>query len=389
MSQEYFAILTAIGEAKHANAAVLGTKVDYATMAVGDGNGVVPMPDRLQTALVHQVRRAPINMADKDPANPAQIIVEQVIPETEGGWWIREAGIFDGDGDLIAVANVPPTYKPQLAEGSGRNQVVRIVLLVANAAVVNLKIDPAVVLATRQYVDSKIDAIPAATTDKKGLIEIATLAEVKAGTDSERAVVPATLAAVLKTSTASVWDTIPEEHIGDIIFVKGIGEMWWVDNEWLTGYRTKVCGMLAQSFDTIARSWTLPLRGGTFDRTLPKYRGLYSWIMENGLMVPAEDYKDHEGFFGDLGGGIIKTPNQDDMFWRAIGTDRDTANARAVGSYQADQFRSHVHAGFTPYGNVGASGTGRVTGNNDASTGAAGGAETRGVNTAIAAAILI
>lgn len=152
MNQPYFAILTEIGEAKHQNAAVLGVKVNYATMAVGDGNGAVPTPDRKQRKLVNQIRRQAINRASIDPENPSQIIVEQVIPEGDGGWWIREAGVFDDAGDLIAVASLPPTYKPQMAEGSGRTQVIRIVLLLSNASVVSLKIDPAVVLATRQDV---------------------------------------------------------------------------------------------------------------------------------------------------------------------------------------------------------------------------------------------
>lgn len=152
MNQPYFAILTEIGEAKHQNAAVLGVKVNYATMAVGDGNGAVPTPDRKQRKLVNQIRREAINRASIDPENPSQIIVEQVIPEGDGGWWIREAGVFDDVGDLIAVASLPPTYKPQMAEGSGRTQVIRIVLLLSNASVVSLKIDPAVVLATRQDV---------------------------------------------------------------------------------------------------------------------------------------------------------------------------------------------------------------------------------------------
>ncbi len=152
MNQPYFAILTEIGEAKHQNAAVLGVKVNYATMAVGDGNGAVPTPDRKQQKLVNQIRREAINRASIDPENPSQIIVEQVIPEGDGGWWIREAGVFDDAGDLIAVASLPPTYKPQMAEGSGRTQVIRIVLLLSNASVVSLKIDPAVVLATRQDV---------------------------------------------------------------------------------------------------------------------------------------------------------------------------------------------------------------------------------------------
>ncbi len=90
-----------------------------------------------------------------DPQNSSQIMAEQVIPETEGGWWIREVGLFDVTGALIAVGNCPESYKPRLAEGSGRTQTVRMVLITSSTENVTLKIDPAVVLATRKYVDDK------------------------------------------------------------------------------------------------------------------------------------------------------------------------------------------------------------------------------------------
>ncbi|CES62934.1 tail fiber domain-containing protein [Salmonella enterica subsp. enterica serovar Typhi] len=91
-----------------------------------------------------------------DPQNSSQIIAEQVIPENEGGWWIREVGLFDESGALIAVGNCPESYKPQLAEGSGRTQTVRMVLITSSTDNITLKIDPAVVLATRKYVDDKV-----------------------------------------------------------------------------------------------------------------------------------------------------------------------------------------------------------------------------------------
>lgn len=155
MSQTYFAILTAIGEAKLANATALGSTLQLTQMGVGDGNGSTPLPNRSQTALVRENRRAPLNRLFVDPANASQIIAEQVIPEEIGGWWIREIGLYDTDGNLCAVANCPDTYKPVLAEGSGRTQVIRVVLIVSNTAAVQLKIDPAIVLATRGYVDGE------------------------------------------------------------------------------------------------------------------------------------------------------------------------------------------------------------------------------------------
>ena len=156
MATKYYAVLTNVGAAKLANATALGAQVEITQMAVGDGNGVLPTPNPAQTALVHELRRAPLNSLSIDPNNANQIIAEQVIPEDEGGWWIREIGLFDKDGDMIAVANCAETYKPQLQEGSGRVQVVRMILIVSSTAAVTLKIDPSVVLATRQYVDDQI-----------------------------------------------------------------------------------------------------------------------------------------------------------------------------------------------------------------------------------------
>ncbi|TLU69598.1 phage tail protein [Enterobacter sp. MF024] len=155
MATKYFALLTNVGAAKLANATALGVQLEITQMAVGDGNGVLPTPDPAQTSLVHELRRASINTLTNDPVNTNQIIVEQVIPEDAGGWWIREIGLYDGDGDMLAVANCAETYKPLLQEGSGRVQVVRIILIVSSTQAITLKIDPSVVLATRQYVDDR------------------------------------------------------------------------------------------------------------------------------------------------------------------------------------------------------------------------------------------
>ncbi|EDW6593844.1 phage tail protein [Salmonella enterica subsp. enterica serovar Idikan] len=161
MATKYYAVLTNVGAAKLANATALGAQVEITQMAVGDGNGALPTPNPAQTALVHELRRAPLNSLSIDPNNTNQIIAEQVIPEDVGGWWIREIGLFDKDGDMIAVANCAETYKPQLQEGSGRVQVVRMILIVSSTAAVTLKIDPSVVLATRQYVDDQIIQVKA------------------------------------------------------------------------------------------------------------------------------------------------------------------------------------------------------------------------------------
>ncbi|WP_458024593.1 phage tail protein, partial [Providencia stuartii] len=150
---KYFALLTKLGENLLAQATALGTKIELTHMAVGDGGGKLPTPDTNQTKLIAEKRRAAINTLFIDDKNKNQIIAEQIIPESEGGWFIREIGLFDKAGNLIAVANCPETYKPQLTEGSGRTQSIRMVLIVSHTESVTLKIDPSVVLATRDYVD--------------------------------------------------------------------------------------------------------------------------------------------------------------------------------------------------------------------------------------------
>lgn len=179
MSQTYFSILTEAGEARFANATALGIAIKLTHMAVGDGAGDLPVPDRKQRSLVNETRRAPLNSLAQDTANPGQFVAEQVIPEGVGGWWIREIGLYDENGILCAVANCPPSYKPQLAEGSGRTQVVRMVFLVGSAEAVELKIDPSVVLATRQYCDSAI-AAELDKRDSKQSVRTATIANLPA-----------------------------------------------------------------------------------------------------------------------------------------------------------------------------------------------------------------
>ncbi|EOK6226934.1 phage tail protein [Escherichia coli] len=178
MSTKFYTLLTDIGAAKLASAAALGVPLKITHMAVGDGGGVLPTPDAKQTALVNEKRRAALNMLYIDPQNSSQIIAEQVIPENEGGWWIREVGLFDESGALIAVGNCPESYKPQLAEGSGRTQTVRMVLITSSTDNITLKIDPAVVLATRHYVDQQIEIHeqsrrhPSASLTEKGFVRL-------------------------------------------------------------------------------------------------------------------------------------------------------------------------------------------------------------------------
>ncbi|HAH9008285.1 TPA: phage tail protein, partial [Escherichia coli] len=133
-----------------------GRKVNITTMAVGDGGGKLPVPDAGQTGLIHEVWRHALNKISQDKRNSNYIIAELVIPPEVGGFWMRELGLYDDAGTLIAVANMAESYKPALAEGSGRSQTCRMVIIVSSVASVALTIDTTTVMATQDYVDDKI-----------------------------------------------------------------------------------------------------------------------------------------------------------------------------------------------------------------------------------------
>lgn len=178
-TSQFYAILTSVGAAKQANADALGIAWKITQMAVGDGNPTglenppLPMPDASARSLLNEWRRAPLNQLKVDENDGSIIVAEQVIPADVGGRWIRELALFDADGDMIAVANCPPTYKPLLDQGSGRTQVVRMNLIVSSSSNVQLKIDPSVVLATREWVTEEL-----AKQDFKHSVAVATTASI-------------------------------------------------------------------------------------------------------------------------------------------------------------------------------------------------------------------
>ncbi|ENN9152185.1 phage tail protein [Escherichia coli] len=157
MSTKFRTVITTAGAAKLAAAtAPGGRKVNITTMAVGDGGGKLPVPDAGQTGLIHEVWRHALNKISQDKRNSNYIIAELVIPPEVGGFWMRELGLYDDAGTLIAVANMAERYKPALAEGSGRSQTCRMVIIVSSVASVELTIDTTTVMATQDYVDDKI-----------------------------------------------------------------------------------------------------------------------------------------------------------------------------------------------------------------------------------------
>ncbi|WP_315065869.1 phage tail protein [uncultured Clostridium sp.] len=153
MAEKFYTILTSIGKSKLANSTVLGNKINLKTLQVGDGNGTYHEPSEDQTSLINKVWIGEISSISTDESNSNWIIIQTIIPATDGGFYIREAGIFDEEGDLIAVSKVSETYKPVISEGSAKDVSVKIVLEVSNADNVTLKIDPNIVVATKNDIE--------------------------------------------------------------------------------------------------------------------------------------------------------------------------------------------------------------------------------------------
>ncbi len=195
MAEQFYTILTAIGKAKVANSGALGTKVNFVKFKVGDGNGSYYNPTENQTELKNQVWEGNISSIYIDEENSNWIVIEAVIPTLVGGFTIREAGVFDDEGNLIAIGKYPETYKPVSSDGSTKDLLMRMILEVSNAENINLKVDPTIILATKkdiQVLESKFDKkieeinahlnditkkvdnikIPDGTTAEKGIVQL-------------------------------------------------------------------------------------------------------------------------------------------------------------------------------------------------------------------------
>ncbi|MEE7420086.1 phage tail protein [Escherichia marmotae] len=157
MSIKFKTVITTAGAAKLAAATTTsGQKVSITHMAVGDGNGNLPEPSASQTALNHEVWRGTLNKITQNSKAPNQVIAELVIPPEVGGFWMRELGLYDSTGTLIAVASMAESYKPLLTEGSGRAMTCRMIIIISDINAVSLSVDSTTIMATQDYVDDKL-----------------------------------------------------------------------------------------------------------------------------------------------------------------------------------------------------------------------------------------
>ncbi|WP_336724942.1 phage tail protein [Achromobacter ruhlandii] len=390
----YFGLLTKVGEAKEANAKALGLPVKITELEVGDGGGALPIPSRDQTSLIGPKHRAPINRIFVDPNNPAWLVVEQVIPEQFGGWWARELGLRDAEGDLIAVANCPPTYKPQMAEGSARTQVVRMVLQVSSTGNFSLKIDPAVVLATRGYVDEEVakrlgkddtaaaakklatarklsiaGAGTATAKDFDGQADVelqltaldmskatkGTLPVERGGTglttvaegclllgtkDGKlRAVAPTDLPPGARYPLVYPLASLPTQNVGPVI-VAELGATWiWIQTPEFTGYRSPDCGHIEYSASTQLNPGSLHADGAAI--SVSQFAGLAAKIfVGNAANASAAwgyrcDDPSAPSASRSVNGAYITLPDLRGEYIRGLDSGRGTDAGRALGSWQS------------------------------------------------------
>ncbi|CAB1229231.1 phage tail protein [Klebsiella pneumoniae] len=229
MSKIFKSLITTAGREKIAAAIVNGDKVVFSQMSVGDGGGSATTPGEEQTSLVNELFRTQLNSL-KLSDTESIIIAEMIIPPEVGGFTIREAALFDDDGECMAVANVPETYKPALAEGSGRFTILRIWLAVSSTEAVELIVDPGIVLATvedvinagnnaKDYADKQLSEHaesrnhPDATLDKKGFTR---LSNATASSDQDKAATPRAVRLAVEAAITAAWEL--DNPIGTVKF---------------------------------------------------------------------------------------------------------------------------------------------------------------------------
>ncbi|WP_406242339.1 phage tail protein [Tissierella carlieri] len=222
MAEQFYTILTQIGKAKIANASTLGNKIKFTYFALGDGNGSYYNPIESQQALKNEVWRGQIGNVMIDENNPSWIVLETIIPADQGGFMIREAGVFDDEGNMLAIGKYPETYKPIVSAGSAKDLYVRMILEVSNTSVVNLKLDPSIILATKKDIDILSNRI------KKNADDIL---ELKKGT---------TIIEELQTENKTLSGAINELKENKVDKVQG---KWLSTNDYTTAEKNKLAGI--------------------------------------------------------------------------------------------------------------------------------------------------
>ncbi|EJM8331996.1 phage tail protein [Salmonella enterica] len=221
MDNEFYTLLTDRGMAKIASALADKKQIHLQKMAVGDGGGQYYEPTASQTNLRHEVWRGDMNTLTVAPNNPNWLIAEVVLPEDIGGWYVREVGVFDADGELIAIGKFPESYKPLLPGGCGKQVCIRLIMEVSNTTAVTLTVDPSIVLATRDYVDTRLDEHehstnhPDATLTQKGFTQLSNATD---SDDETKAATPKAVKAAMAQARnhTHTWNQIADAPDGTL-----------------------------------------------------------------------------------------------------------------------------------------------------------------------------
>lgn len=425
VNTQFGGFLTDLGAAKNANANALGQPWKLTHMLIGDANGADPVPAPGQTALVNQVYRAQLNQLYVSPVDANVLIAELVLPPNVGGWWIRELALEDEDGVFSAVAKCPPSYKPLLAQGSGRNQVVRMHVVTSGTANIQLKIDPSVVLATRAYCDGLVAAhaeaanphpqyaLRGAVTSIAANIALSAaqlgLVHADAGAAAITATLPPSNAAlgvrdVIVRRTDNTGNRLTVRAAGDdrikfhtdkraegypFFYLLGAGDYWHLrsdgaGNWWLIG-RLDGTALGRPVFETTTMvspgGWGV-LSGSIFNRV--DWPWLWDHAQQSGMLTTEAARAGMEGGWtsGD-GVATFRGPEGRGEFLRIVDDGRGVDAGRVAGSWQEDMFKSHTHIIGNYYTNgSGSSGAHNPNDTGDKVSGATGGTETRPRNIA-------
>lgn len=292
---DYYCVFTSVGNAKLAQAGLMGQKLTIAQLAVGDGNPESIEPDT-ETSMASEKYRSAVNTVYSPEGDPSVVIVEMAVPVDIGDWEVNEVGIFDDEGDLVAVANYPKTWKPKIYSGTGRVLLIRVMLDVGNVENVTLLIDPAMVMATRQYIDEQV----------AGVIRY--------------------------------YETVPARYLGSLVYVWPLGIMRWF-GAW---YRSVECGQIRLIGRPTPEPGTIKANGAILDKTAAP--GLWSWAQEAGVVVPLISWQPGTPFYAEISATQFMVPDLRAEHLRAWDDARGADAGRVFGSWQDSANKSHIHA---------------------------------------------
>ncbi|UAX41249.1 phage tail-collar fiber domain-containing protein [Pasteurella canis] len=389
MAKQYYSVLTTYGSQQLATAIATRQPLNITHFAVGDGNGQTVTPSVSRTALVHEVHRATISAVSRDPRNNKQVIFELTIPEDVGGFHIREMGIFDSQNKLIAYANCPESFKPTLSSGSGKIQVMRMILLVESSDAVTMKVDDSVIFVTRgQLTPKKITAesqngvdndghsheIESASTTVKGIVQLTDELDLNNSTLALTAKAGKTLAERIRQAIAMSSNYIPNSKKSSAVDSNSedtIGTSKAVKIAYDRAIEAEKKGLPVGAIVAFAKNIRpngyLKAIGGRFNRYT--YPDLYAangnseilpnlhrsdvgmtayfpfdeipdgWIAFDSIRtkVTQQNYPELYQYLVAKYGSISNVPLAEDRFIRNV------ANNLSVGQTQNDEIKKHVH----------------------------------------------